>query len=262
MTVIYVKTIVAVILGFSSGLAVVYIFNRMPAKWLCDYDQEPSKELEDPGIQRIKGWPWRWLYAGLFACIALRLVFTEIHRPPRGLEGLPDAIVQIISQSQLMLAALLACFAMAVIAIADHKYMIIPDQFVIVLAIASLGFLPLHSQAPQLLGSLTALGGALQPLGGLALGGGVMLLTAIIGKATTKRDVMGMGDVKLCAAMGLSIGISGMIFVLVAGCLASGIDAAIGLARKKYGRYDVKPLGPWLCAAGIIYIFIIWPFYL
>jgi len=249
MTVIYVKTIIAVILGLMAGLAVVYIFNRMPATWLCDYDEEPQGDLKDPKIQRIKGWPWRWVYAGLFACIALRSVFTEIHEPPRGFEGLPDDTIQILSQGQLTLAVLFACFAMAIIGIADHKYKIIPDQFVIMLAISTLGFLPLHREM-------------IQPLGGLIIGAGIMLIVAVMGKLIYKKEVMGMGDVKLCAAMGLALGIRGMIFVLAAGCLCSGFEAAIGLARKKYCRTDMKPLGPWLCAAGIAYLFLIWPFYL
>ena len=249
MTVIYTKTIIAVILGLLAGLAVVYIFNRMPAKWLCEYDEEPSEDLRDPQIQRIKGWPWRWVYAGLFACIALRLVFTQIHRPPGGFEGLPDNMIQLMSQGQFMLAGLFSCFAMAIIGIADRKYMIVPDQFVIMLAVASLGFLPLHHEM-------------IQPLGGLTIGGGVMFLVAVIGRFVYKKDVMGMGDVKLCAAMGLGLGIRGMIFALAAGCIGSGIEAAIGLAGKKYTKNDLKPLGPWLCGAGIAYIFIIWPFYM
>lgn len=249
MTIIYVKTLLSALIGLLTGLAVVYLFNRIPAAWLCEYDEEPSEELQDRYIQRIKGWPWRWVYAGLFACIALRLVFTEINDPPGGFEGLPDHWVQIMSQSQFMLAGLFACFAMTIIGIADHKYMIIPDQFVIMLAVSALGFLPLYHDM-------------IQPLGGLTIGGGVMLIVALIGKVAYKKDVMGMGDVKLCAAMGLALGIRGMLFVLAAGCFASGIQAGIGLAMKKYGKDDLKPLGPWLCAAGVFYIFILWPFWM
>lgn len=249
MTILYLKMIISVILGFLTGLSVVFIFNRIPAKWLCDYNEKPDKELMDPMIQRVKGWPWRWIYAGLFACIAIRLAFTQVNDPPHGLEGLPEYMIQTIAQCQLMLAGLLACLAMTIIALADHKYMIVPDQFVIVLAIASLGFWPFHQKISEL-------------PGGMIIGGGVMLIVALIGKLVYKKDVMGMGDVKLCASAGLCLGVRGILFVLAAGCFASGIDAAIGLARKKYKKNDAKPLGPWLCAAGIIYIFVIWPFYL
>ena len=249
MTILYIKTIAAIVAGFLAGLAVVYIFNRVPAKWLCEYDEEPSEELKDPQIQRLKGWPWRWIYAGLFTCIALRLIFAEIDEPPRGFHGLADHWVQVMSQSQFALAGLFACMAMVLIGLSDHKYMIVPDQFVIMLAIASLGFLPLHHDL-------------IQPLGGLLIGGGVMFLVAVTGRIVYKKDVMGFGDVKLCAAMGLCLGTRGMLFVLAAGCFASGTEAAVGLARKKYRKTDLKPLGPWLCAAGIVYVFLIWPFYI
>lgn len=247
MTIIYVKIIAGLALGFLAGMSAVYIFNRMPARWLCDYDEEPSEELKDPQIQRVKGWPWRWVYCGLFACLSLRMLFTQVTRPPAGFSGLPETVVQVISQGQITLAALFACWAMLIIGLADLKYMIIPDQFVIMLAISSLGFLPLHENLWQ-------------PLGGLALGGGVMLLVALLGRIAFGKDVMGFGDVKLCAAMGLCLGLRGMLIALVAGCLASGFAAAIGLARKKYRRDEMKPLGPYLCGGGIFTVFIVWPF--
>ena len=247
MTIIYVKTVAAIALGFLAGLAVVYVFNRMPARWLCDYGETPAPELMDRSIQRIKGWPWRWIYAGGMACLCVRLVWTEFHRPPLGYAGLPTEWIQLISQSQFTLAGLAACWALLIIGLADLKYMIIPDQFVIMLAIAGMGFLPLQHSLWQ-------------PLGGLAIGGGVMLLVALLGRLVFKQEVMGFGDVKLCAAMGLGLGINGMIFTLAAAALLSGFAAAIGLARKKYKMGDMKPLGPYLAGAGIFYIFIVWPF--
>lgn len=246
MTILYVKTIAAIAFGFFAGLAAVYIFNRMPARWLCDYGETPPPEMEDPSIQRLKGWPWRWIIAGGMACLSVRLVWTEIHRPPAGFDGLPPDLIQLISQCQFTLAGVLACWAMLVIGLADLKYMIIPDQFVIVLAIAGMGFLPLHESLYQ-------------PLGGLAIGGGVMLLVALMGKLAYRKEVMGFGDVKLCAAMGLGLGIPGTIFALAAASLLSGFIAAIGLARRKYSKDDMKPLGPYLAGAAIFYIFIVWP---
>ena len=135
---------------------------------------------------------------------------------------------------------------MLILGLADLKYQILPDQFVIMLALASMGFLPFHENLWQ-------------PLGGLALGGGVMLMVAAMGAAAFGKEVMGFGDVKLCAAMGLGLGLKGMIFVLAAASLLSGTYAAIGLARRKLHKDDMRPLGPWLTGAGIFYIFILWP---
>ncbi len=247
MTILYVKTIAAIILGFAAGLSVVYIFNRMPARWLCDYDQTPSPELMDRSVQRIKGWPWRWIYAGGMACLCVRLVWTKIHHPAMGFDGLPEDLIQLISQSQFALAGLVACWALLIIGLADLKYMIIPDQFVVALAIAGVGFAPLHQNLWQ-------------PLGGLAIGGGVMLIVALLGRAAFGGEVMGFGDVKLCAALGLGLGITGIVFTLAAASLLSGLAAAIGLARKTLKKDDMRPLGPYIAGAGIFYIFILWPF--
>ena len=247
MTILYLKTVAAIALGFFAGLAVVYIFNRMPARWLCDYGQTPSPELMDRSVQRIKGWPWRWIYAGGMACLCVRLVWTKIQHPPMGFAGLPREWIQLISQEQLMLAGLAACWALLIIGLADLKYGIIPDQFVIMLAVAGMGFLPFHANLWQ-------------PLGGLAIGGGVMLIVALIGGAAFGREVMGFGDVKLCAAMGLGLGIQGTVFALAAASLLSGLVFAIGLARKKIRKDEMKPLGPFLAAAAIFYIFIVMPF--
>lgn len=247
MTILYVKTIIAIALGFFAGLGVVYIFNRIPAGWLCEYGEEPSAALLDRSVQRVKGWPWRWIYAGGLASLCVRLVWTRVDHPAAGLDGLPDHLIQIISQGQFMLAGLAVCWALLIIGLADLKYMIIPDQFVVMLAIAGLGFAPLQ-------GSLW------QPLGGLLIGGGVMLIVALIGRAVYGGEVMGFGDVKLCAALGLGLGIRGIVFTLAAASLASGFAAAIGLAGRKLKKDDMKPLGPCIAGGGIFYIFIVWPF--
>ena len=247
MTILYVKTIAAIAAGFLAGQAAVYIFNRMPASRLCDYGEEPPAELTDRSVQRVKGWPWRWVYSGLLACLCVRLIYVKFEEPPLAYDGLPGEYVQLICQSQLTLAGLFACWAMLIIGLADLKYRIIPDQFVILLAVCGMGFLPLQENLWQ-------------PLGGLAIGGGVMLIVALLGRAMLGKEVMGFGDVKLCAAMGLGLGIHGMVFALAAASLLSGAAAAIGLARKKYTKDTMLPLGPFLTGAGIFYIFILLPY--
>ena len=247
MTVIYAKLILSILTGGFMGLAAVTVFNRMPAGWLCDVGEDPRPELTDPQVQRVKGWPWRWVYAGLLACLCVRLAFTVIHHPRPGLDGLPPDTVLLISQSQFALAGLFACWAMLLIGLADLKYMIVPDQLVILLAVCAMGFWPFHESVWQ-------------PLAGMAIGGGMMLLVGLMGRGVLKREALGFGDVKLCAAMGLVLGIRGILFVLITASLCNGLAAAIGLARKKLRKEDERPLGPWLCAAGIFYVFIVWPF--
>ena len=118
MVEIIIKIVASVVVGTVAGFSIVYIFNRMPARWLCDYGEKPPRELTDPHIQRVKGFPWRWIYAAGFACLLVRLSFFDV---------------------RMAAAGLFACWAMMMIGLADLKYMVIPDQFVIMLALSAFG---------------------------------------------------------------------------------------------------------------------------
>ena len=225
MLVIIIKVAASIVLGILAGFAAVYIFNKMPAGWLCDYGEKPGPELTNPHIQRVKGYPWRWIYAAGFACLLVRLSFCDI---------------------QFAAAGVFACWAMLIIGLADLKYMVIPDQFVIMLALSAFGFIPFHSSVWQ-------------PLLGAIVGGGAMLAVAGIGSLIFHREVMGFGDVKLFASLGLVLGLKGTVAVLLGASLASGIAAAAGLASGRYRRNDERPLGPYICGCVCLYIFAAWP---
>jgi prepilin signal peptidase PulO-like enzyme (type II secretory pathway) len=244
MLIIYIKIVASIFAGFFAGMSAVYIFNRMPAKWLCDYGKTPEQELTDPYVQRVKGNPWRWVYAVGFIGLCLRLSLADTDDP--GLGGV-----------QLAVAGLFACWSLLIIGLADLKYMIIPDQFVIMLALTAVGFVPLY-KGEMLLGPP----GVWQPVIGMFIGGGFMLAVAGIGALILKKEVMGFGDVKLSAAMGLVLGIAGTIAVLTAAILVSGAVAAVGLISGKVKPEDSKPLGPFLAGSAIAYIFIAMPFYI
>lgn len=226
--IIVIKAAVSVAVGILAGFAAIYIFNKMPAKWLCDYGETPSQELTDPYVQRVKGYPWRWVYAAGFTCLMVRLLFFDV---------------------QFAAAGLFSCWALLIIGLADLKYMIIPDQFVIMLALTAFGFVPYYTTLWD-------------PLMGTAIGGGVMLMTGVLGGTIYKKDVLGFGDVKLFASLGFVIGAKGTVIVLIGASICSGIVAAAGLLWGKYKKDEAKPLGPYICIWGALYIFIIWPFVL
>lgn len=228
MLLIIIKIAASIVLGVLAGSGAIYIFNKMPASWLCDYGEKPPQELTDPYIQRVKGFPWRWIYAAGFSCLLVRLSFFDM---------------------QFAAAGLFACWALLIIGLADLKYMIIPDQFVIMLALSAIGFIPYQHNVWQ-------------PLLGALIGGGVMMMTGVLGGLAFRKDALGFGDVKLFASLGLVLGIKGTVVVLIGASITSGIAAAIGLALKKYSRNDQKPLGPYICGWAIFYIFIVWPFLL
>lgn len=225
MAVILIKMVASVILGTIAGCGIIYIFNKMPASWLCEYGEKPSAELLDPYIQRVKGHPWRWVYAAGFSCLLVRLAFFDV---------------------QFAVAGLFACWALLIIGLADLKYMVIPDQFVIMLALTAFGFIPFQTSLWQ-------------PAMGAVIGGGAMLLASLAGGAMFRKEVMGFGDVKLFASLGLVLGAKGTVIVLIGVSLCSGLAAAIGLASGKYKKDDIKPLGPYICGWGITYIFVLFP---
>lgn len=222
------KVTAAAVLGLLAGFGAVYIFNKMPAGWLCDYNEKPDPILSDPYVQRVKGYPWRWIYAAGFTCLLIRLLLVDV---------------------QLGAAGLFACWALLIIGLADLKYMIIPDQFVIMLALTGIGFIPFHDSYLDL-------------ILGAAAGGGIMFLVAVIGGISYKKEVMGFGDVKLFASLGLVLGLKGIIVVLAGSSITAGIAAAAALASGRASKGDARPLGPHICGWGIFVIFVLWPFYL
>lgn len=230
MIIIAAKIACSIAVGFFAGPAAVYVFNHMPAEWLCEYGEKAVPEKR----AHIKENPWRWVFSFGFICVCLRLSMLDLT----------------IGTAQLAAAGLAACWLMLVISLADIKCMIIPDQFVIMLAISAIGFVPVWDtlQNPQ---------GIWQPLIGMLIGGGFMLLCSLMGKLIFRKEAMGFGDVKLMAAIGLVLGIRGTIISMAAALLISGGAAAAGLMSGRWKKDDAKPLGPYLCGCAIAYIVLV-----
>lgn len=231
---------VCIAAGIFAGLSIVFVFNRIPASWLCDYGERPSAELTDPNIKRIKENPWRWLFAAGAACMCVRLLLGNGEITLTGI--------------QMTVSGLIASWALGIIALSDRKYMIIPDQFLLVIVVSAIGMARVFRNTESVMG----LHGFWQPAAGLLVGGGAMLMIAGIG-ALAKKEIMGFGDVKLCGAIGLLLGGEGAGAVLIMTALVSGAAAAAGLISGKYKRHDAMPLGPYICACTGLYMFIIWP---
>ncbi|MCI8631604.1 MAG: prepilin peptidase [Firmicutes bacterium] len=219
---ILIITAVSLPLGIFLGCGAVYVFNRLPAKWLCDYEEEPSAELLDMSVQRVKSFPNKMVFSALFAVLG---IFLGVH----------DYVFAF--------TALFELWLLLMIAIADKKYMIIPDQFVIFLVLFSF---PMSVYRVNVIDMVW----------GMCLGGGVMLVAAAAGKFMVKREALGFGDVKLMAAVGLTAGLSGTAFILALSSIISCAAFVYKLVCGRIKRYEALPLGPYIALATTVYIFI------
>jgi len=211
---------VSIIVGTLAGNSAVFIFNKMPVSWLCDYGEEPSEELKRNDRQRLNSYPWKLVLSLMFI---LCIITMAVH------------------DWQFAIAGTISIWALIIIAISDKKYMIIPDQFVILLALSAFGYVQYHNSF-------------LSPMWGALIGGGVMLFIGIVGKLIFKKEALGFGDVKLLAAVGLITGPIGVAIILVACSFLSCLDFVILMARKKIKRTDMMPFGPYVALSTIFYL--------
>ena len=208
-------------LGIVLGNGAVYFFNRIPGKWLCDYDEEPDEELLHPTHQRVRSTPWKYLFTGLFTMIGLLV-------GPR--------------EPLYALAVLPTCWLLLEMSIADIKYRIVPDQLIMLLVVCGMGFIPYHKEGPM------------EGFFGALLGFGIMLIIAVVGKLVYRKDTLGGGDIKLLAVIGFYFGLPVGLFVMAAAC-ALGACATLLLQRSSRGAPDSQPgtfpLGPAIAVSAI-----------
>ena len=224
--IIIIKCLAAVLVGVFAGNGAVYFFNKMPAQWLCDYDEEPSDALKDPYTQRIKSYPWKFILTMLFVVIDIKLV---------------------IDDWQFAVAAVCSLWLLLEIAVADAKYRIVPDQLVLLLAVTAMGFIAFHDGWKDCL------------YGGLA-GFGIMGATALLGKLAYCRDTLGGGDIKLFAALGLIAGLRGILLIFVMTTLFSAGHLIWLLVRRKIQRTDTVAMAPYIALAAAIHLIFLWDY--
>ena len=131
MTVLIIKIAASILVGFFAGPAAVYVFNHMPAGWLTEYGENPQKDPRlAKGEKRIKENPWRWVYAVGFICLCLRVSLIEYS------DGMLSVAPEVTTETtQIAVAGLIVFWILLIIALADLNFMIIPDQFVLLLAL-------------------------------------------------------------------------------------------------------------------------------
>ena len=233
--IIVIGLIIAIALA-STGLSflAIKLFNWIPASWLVDYGEEVSDEMSNGNRLTFRK-------NGMFLAIYFTGIIMLILMHYYNIIYLP--------------VLLLACFILIIIGISDKKYMIIPDQAVIALAISGLLLYLMEIYLGRGNTNDVFFHHTLySPLLGALIGGGTIFAIGFIGSVIVKKEAMGFGDVKLLAAVGALVGTYGIILVLIMTVLISGIWFIILMLAQKLKRGDYQPLGPFIVAATVIYI--------
>ena len=212
--------LVAVLAGFSA----VGIFNGMPPGWLTYYGETPSEELLDRSKPRINRNPWAYILSVVLSLAFIKFIFIDY---------------------RFFACGVVLMWTLAVMSLSDAKYRIIPDQFVILAFISGFGFIPfIDSWQAQLIG--------------LLIGGGIMLLVAVLSKFALKQIAVGGGDIKLFAALGLCLGVKGVVAVMILTCLIMGIYALFKMGKGELSIKDSLPMVPYIFVSTGLYLSIIW----
>ncbi len=193
-------------LGFLLVATGYFVFNKAPAKWFCDYNEQPGAELL---TQRVKYKGSGIVLSLLFAvCLMLcRLQFNKGY------------------DIYFCIFALFILVAFLVI-VSDYKYTIIPDQFTAFLAVTALAV-----SVYDLVRGYNILHAAWwSPLLGAVIGVATMLLIDFLGMVIYKKTGMGFGDVKLFAAVGILTGFPGTLYTLTLSILTAAVCFIVILA--------------------------------
>lgn len=95
------------------------------------------------------------------------------------------------------------------------------------------------------------LGWKLSLLTGL-VAGAVFLAVSVLGSLLLRAEVLGFGDVKLAAFMGLILGPQPTLQALLAGVLLAGVTSLVLVVVRVKKLHDTIAYGPYLCAGALL----------
>ena len=87
---------------------------------------------------------------------------------------------------------------------------------------------------------------------GVVVGGGIILIIALVGSMIFKKEAMGGGDVKLAAMIGAFLGWRYAIISLFLGFFLGALTGIILIMAKIKKREDAIPFGPFIALGSII----------
>jgi leader peptidase (prepilin peptidase)/N-methyltransferase len=87
------------------------------------------------------------------------------------------------------------------------------------------------------------------------VGGVTLLVIALVGEKIFKKEAMGMGDVKLIAAIGAFFGWQATLFTIFVSSLVGGIAGLVLVLASKKGWQSRIPYGPYIALGALIWMF-------
>ncbi len=220
------------VLGFISGPLGCKVLNKIPASWLCDYDETPSEDILSGKrfVSKRTG-----IIMGVITAAAM-FAATLI----MGVSGELPCIVLIY-------------IFLLLISASDAKYTIIPDQFTVAVAVLSLIFAVIdYFTVKNFITSWYA------PLLGAAFGGAVLLVLDLFSTLVFKKAGFGFGDVKLMAALGLMLGLKYTIVLLVMSSFVAAFHFLFLIFSGKAKKGIYLPMGPYICL-GTVFTMLLQP---
>jgi len=216
---------------------------------------------------QIKPWDnvpilaWLWLLGRCRACkapISLRYPLIEL---ANGLFWLAIFLRTGPSAGFVLLAALVS---MTIVLIyIDLEIQILPDVIDIPGIFLGLlvGALHLGAQYPDLRLSATLL----ESVTGAVAGAGILLVIALSYKLVRKVEGMGLGDVKMMAMLGATVGWEPLFPLLLIASVTGAVTGVIVAAKSDQGMQVAVPFGVFLGLAFLIVVFFgptLWEWYL
>ncbi|MEO0454647.1 MAG: prepilin peptidase [Verrucomicrobiota bacterium] len=160
------------------------------------------------------------------------------------------AVWQLYSPPLSLLYILVIC-GLLVATFVDIDLYIIPDLIslggIVIGLIASASLPSLHGQA-----SWT--GGLWYGFIGTLVGGGTLLSVALLGTIVFRKEAMGMGDVKLLAAIGAFLGWQSIFFIIAVSSLTGAVFGIVQMLGRQVRWGMPIPFGPFISLGALIYI--------
>jgi leader peptidase (prepilin peptidase)/N-methyltransferase len=92
--------------------------------------------------------------------------------------------------------------------------------------------------------------GIVSSLIGLAIGGGVLYLMAVLGEKIFKKESMGGGDIKMAAMLGAFLGWQKVVLIFFGGALIGVLVSVVAMSfSAKIRQSRLIPFGPFLAVA-------------